>query len=249
MPFDRGQLRLERFQAQVTYHAAYAFWNLRGVLAERWAHGPIFGATNEVPQQVTLLPARGEEGTDASLQAAYGLRASGVIGEGPKSTAEAQKIASDFIDDALTALNPKRVVKVEVSLFGLYPLDDQAEASRRLRSIFYGDSEALTRVLPPTVRNQREKWHSAVDFIVPETDEGTGLSVVIGPVGPPHRGSFFSVPNADRDTRWWMGFRVDRRRVEERGIRDPGVALSRIMSGVLEEYEHVAGTVLREILP
>jgi hypothetical protein len=249
MPFDRGQLRLERFTAQVTYHAAYAFWNLRGVVAERWAHGPIFGATNEVPQQVTLLPAQGEEGADASLQAAYGLRASAVTGEGPKRTAEARKIASDFIGDALTALNPKRVVRVEVSLFGLYPLDDVVDASRRLRSIFYGDSQALARVLPPTVRNQRGKWYSAIDFIVPETDEGTGLSVIVGPVGPPHRASFFSVPDSDRDSRWWMGFRVERRRVEERGIRDPRVALSRISSGVMEEYEHVARTVVPEIAP
>jgi hypothetical protein len=245
MPFDRKQLRLERFQAEVGYHAAYLFWNLRGVLAERWAHGPLFGATNETPQQVSLMPIWGET-PDQRLQAAYGLRACGVVGEGQEWVTEARGIAADFISDGLEVLRPKRVVRVAVNLFGLYPVPDMIQASRRLRSTFYR-SEALEAVLPESERT-RSDFHSAIDFIVPDGDSGTNLSVIVGAVGPPHRGSFFAVADPERDDQWWIGLRVERREVVEQGISNPRRALSAMLGRASDDFEHVARTVLTEVV-
>ena len=56
MPFRADQLVIERLDVQLTYHSAYTYWSLKGVLAERWAHGAIFGAYGEQPQQISLQP-------------------------------------------------------------------------------------------------------------------------------------------------------------------------------------------------
>ena len=44
MDYRVDKLHLRRYDLQINYHAAYLYWNLRGILAEKWAHGPLFGA-------------------------------------------------------------------------------------------------------------------------------------------------------------------------------------------------------------
>jgi hypothetical protein len=247
MPYDKSKLRLERFQVEVAYHAAYNFLNLRGVLAERWAHGPIFGATNELPGQVTLLPGS-QPGTesDQRLWASYGLRATGINAEGPRWVPVGQEIVESWLTDALQVLKPKRVVRLVVSLFALYPLDDAVQASRKLRGWAYR-SQNLAAVLPPSAERHRDRYHSAIDFLVPDGDSGTALSVVVGAVGPPHRGSFFVHPDDERDGRWWMGFRVERRQVEEGGLEQPRKLLTTILKTTNADCEHIVQAVLSEI--
>ena len=54
--YNDRRIRVQRAVVDVSYHAAYNYWSLRGILAERWAHGPLFGATGESPEQTTLMP-------------------------------------------------------------------------------------------------------------------------------------------------------------------------------------------------
>lgn len=247
VPYDKSELRLERYHVEVAYHAAYNFWNVRGVIAERWAHGPVFGAASEIPGQVTLLPTAGDKETpDQRLQASYGLRASGLNAEGEKWVPTAQEITNDWFADALEVLRPKRVVRVVVSLFGLYPLADALQASRKLRDWAY-TKESLEAVLPPSAQQHRDRFHSAVDFLVPEGDSGTGLSVIVGAVGPPHRGSFFVQADKKRDSTWFMGFRVERKLIEERGIKDARRSLTSIVKETKADHDHVAQAVLNQI--
>lgn len=245
MPFNRQALRLERFQIEVVYHSAYSFWNLRGVLAERWAHGPIFGGTNEGPQQITLMPLV-DNALDPQLQAVYGLKASGVIAEGEERVREAREIGPKFICEALEVLKPKRVVRVGVNLFALYPVSNIQQASRKLRGAYYRN-DPLEQVLPESVRAERDRFHSAIDFIVPK-DNGVGLSVVVGAVGPPHTGVFLQVPDPKRDSQWWMGFRLERRQVDEEGIDDTERVMTTVLTTAEADYEHVVSAVLGTIL-
>jgi hypothetical protein len=58
MAFNPQLIRLARFQVETSYHSAYQCLSIRGVLAERWGHGPIFEAFNDQGMQIALLPSR-----------------------------------------------------------------------------------------------------------------------------------------------------------------------------------------------
>jgi hypothetical protein len=171
---------------------------------------------------------------------------SGVNAEGSDHTAIAEGLAEEFLGEALQVLQPKRIVRVAVTRFGLYPSDGM-QVMRRLRGHFYRN-EHLERVLPPSALNYRDQYHAAIDFIVPESDNGTGLSAVVGAVGPPHKNVFFAVPDSERDNRWWIGFRVDRRLVNEEGFDDAQGALAATLQTAAQDYEHITRVVLGEVV-
>jgi hypothetical protein len=249
LPYDKSRLRLERFQGELSYHAAYNYWNLRGVLAERWAHGPVFGAASALDAfaQTTLTPATGEGG-DTRLWAAYGLRASGLLAEGQYWVPQAPRLLERWIGDALDVFQPKRVVRAATSLFALYPVDDITEASTKLRELHQG-STPLQDLFPDSLREHRDSFHSAIDFLVPLDDEGSNVSVVIGAVGPIHKGGFFIEPDEERDNTWWMGIRYDRRRLAEaEGLKEPGLALKRMAQRSMADVEHLAEHALEGVV-
>jgi hypothetical protein len=45
---------LRHFQLQVQYKPSFLFWNVRGALAERWGHGPLFDVVGDQAGQITL---------------------------------------------------------------------------------------------------------------------------------------------------------------------------------------------------
>jgi hypothetical protein len=244
MPYDRRQLRLERFNAEIGYHAAFNYWNVRGVLAEKWGHGPLFGARAEGDELVALIPATKEP--ERRVQALYGLGASGVLAEGPEQVEKAREICEEWMADALEVLRPKRVTRVNTQLFALYPTDDPVQSSRRLRSHFYR-REALESTLPRRARDQRDKFHSAMDWYATGADPPTSL--VAGTLGPPHRGQFFAWPDEERDGRWWMGFNFGLIiRNEDTGIPQPVRKLKKMVDTAFKEIEEVAQAVLEPIL-
>jgi hypothetical protein len=246
VPFNAALLRLERFQAEIAYHAAYNYWNLRGVLAERWAHGPVFGAANEATHQVTLTPAVGK-GDDTRLWAVYGLRASGLNAEGETRVREARNLVQNWITDCVAVLQPKRTVRANVSLTALYPVDDIGEASKRLRAAYYREG-SLEDVFPASLHEYRQSFHSALDFLVPLDDEGSGVSVIIGAIGPPHRGTFFVDADEERDDEWWMGMKYERRRVELEGLKDPVAVASKMARRSVSDLQEIAAAVLPSVV-
>jgi hypothetical protein len=247
MPFNPDEIRLERFQAELAYHAAYSYWNLRGVLAERWAHGPVFGGYNEQQDQISLTPAITPDDTDVRLRAVYGLRASGVLAEGPEWVAQAQELAADWVGDALEVFNPKRVVRAQISTFSLYPVEDSVQASRKLRNVYYRN-EAMDHLWPDSLRQHRDRYHSAVDLLVPIDDRGSAVSVVIGVVGPVNITEFFVYPNADRDGQWWMGMRYLRSVRNVEGIDNPAQTFADAVRVGVAESSELFRSALQEIL-
>lgn len=247
MPANLNDIRLERFQAEMAYHAAYLYWNLRGVLAERWAHGPIFGGYKEEGDQITLSPAVTPDQTDRRLHAVYGLRASGVHAEGPLRAQQAREVAADWISDVVDAFNPKRVVRVQVSTFSLYPVVDPVQASRKLRNAYY-KNEPLRQLLPDSLRQHQDHFHSALDLLVPTDKRGGAVSVVVGVVGPTNIGEFFIQPDPERDARWWMGIRYLRNELSVEGIDDPKRAYRQAVDLGMRESSELFTNVLHEIL-
>lgn len=246
MPFNPDEIRLERFQAEVAYHAAYLYWNLRGLIAERWAHGPTFGGYNEQGDQISLTPAVTPEQTDRRFQAVYGLRACGVHAEGPAWVPQARDVAAEWVNDALDAFNPKRVVRIQISTFGLYPVSDPIQASRKLRNVYY-KNEAIGRLWPDSLRRHQDRFHSALDLLIPVDDHGSAVSVVVGVVGPVNIGEFFVHPDAERDAQWWMGIRYLRHELNVEGIDQPKRAFGRAVELGVQASSHLFTSALQEI--
>lgn len=130
--YDPALLRMERFHAEIGHHAAFNYWNLRGILAEKWGHGPIFGARGEGPEQVHLTPETGLD--DRRLQGVYGLMAAGVLAEGPECVPRGCEIALDWFGDHLSVMKPKRVVRTSAQVFAIYPAPNPVQLSRKIRS-------------------------------------------------------------------------------------------------------------------
>jgi hypothetical protein len=247
--YDPQQFRVERAHVQIGYDAAFQYWNVRGVVAERWGHGPIFA--NVVQQlgieQVTLTPPDDE---DQRFHAVYGLKETWMLGEGPERAQQALDLTPQWMRDVQEALRPRRTVRVTVALFGLYPVDDPVQVSRRLRRHFYRNDN-LNAVLSDSLRQHQDHYHAAIDWIVLDDDRRTSL--VAGVLGPPHKGAFFTFPDDERDQDWWFGFNYTHNRGSEDGIADtPNEAVAAV-EGAIEtatgDVEQARETILREVIP
>jgi hypothetical protein len=238
--FDPKRLKLERVNVEATYHATWTFSGLKGVIAERWAHGPIFGAVTELgTTQMNLTPAPGEDEKqqeDLRLIGVLGYRTSGLVAEGGHWTGRARDIANEWFKDIYSALKPERTVVVKVELVGLYPIRDAWRATQRLRLRYYQD-EALTEFAGGS------HTHAAVEVFA--SDDRPQRSLIMGVLGPPHRGLFFTFPKKGRDDRWWMALRVSHQITEDRGIEDPLDTIHLVLESALKDWERVA----REAFP
>lgn len=209
--FDRKKLVVARFSTDVVYHTAYNYLSLKGLLAERWAHGPVFGAFQEGAYQIDLSPGPNEpEGP----RAFYGIKQSGFTVEPVEDVKTAVRLSNAWHGDVIEVLEPKRVVRLQVNWFLTYPVRNPDAASKRVRDRYYKPSEL------GTLRPERySSYHSAVEnFIAEGPDRWT---LVVGVVGPPHEGQFFSRPVEGRDDRWWMGVRLTLIRVKDDGFENP----------------------------
>lgn len=236
--FDKKQFRIARFQVDLNYHVCFTYWSLKGVIAERWGHGPLFGAFTDAGNQVTLTPAIQQDGVPARVQGYYGIAASGFNYEDVTDREAAERDAVSWLDDVLTVLKPRRSIRLHVGWFGLYPVRDPAHASKLLRERFYNTTE-VARLTP---QNRFPVLHSAVDsFLVSGNQQ---LSLVIGVVGPPHKGVFFTTPDEARDSQWWMGVRMNTAIVDEDGIEEPITDLQRLLRESYGDFERAALTAL-----
>lgn len=196
-------------------------------------------------QQVNLSPAEAT-GVDQRVTGVYGLKASGFLAEGEVWVPQTRELGLDWFRDVYEVLNPRRTVRLAVQLFGLYPVDNPVQASRRLRGHFYRN-EHLRAVLPERLADHQDTFHAAIDWLVAEGDATSSL--IAGAVGPPHQGQFFQWPDEERDGQWWLGFNVNLARLDtETGIDDPADNLDALTDAAYGDYDHVAETILREVI-
>ena len=251
MAYRRELFQLERFHAEAGYDAAFLYWNLRGLLAERWAHGPVFAGWATAQEQTNLIPKA--DGDDTRIYAAYGIKASGVLAEGERWTQEAPDLARQWLPDVYEVLAPVRTVRVSVNLFGLYPAGERQaaiQASRRIRRRYY-QNDNLEFVLPERLRQAHpDSYHAAIDWLAEDSRNRTSL--IVGAVGPLHAGTFFQWPWAERDTTWWIGFNYTTGHVAESDdetIEKPLDVFNGMIDYALQDLQHAADVVLPEVFP
>jgi hypothetical protein len=235
MSIDPKKIRLERFLAEVGYHAAWNYLSLKGVIPERWGHGPLFGAVTDQGNQVTLSPAAGIE--EENVAAVYGVRASSYDRECVQDREQAQSEAKRWLRDVLEVLSPRRTTKVRLSWFALYPFATQQSAESadaRLKARYFDESN-----LEPLLPDGYSSHFAAVNSFC--MDQGRQWSLEMGLVGPPHKGNFFAVPVAERDTKWWMGLKFTLiRRDEEEGLGPaPADILDALIAEGSSEYDRL----------
>jgi len=97
MAFERKKLRLRRYEVQAHYHSAYLYLNLKGLLAERWGHGPYFNAFGGGGNDVRITD--GGDGGEATKVGVYGLKTSAFLWEGAPDRKDAQKLATEWLSD------------------------------------------------------------------------------------------------------------------------------------------------------
>jgi hypothetical protein len=238
MPFDLDKLQIEKVNLEVSYHMTYTFYGLKGVIAERWAHGPVFGAVGESGTgQLNLTPA---SGVDERLVGVIGIRTSAFLAEGAHWTSDARTIAASWFDDIFTVLKPQRTVYYRAEVLALYPVRDPYAATRRLAERYY-QSTALD-----TLTNA-DRYVAAVEFMAPEEEPKRG--VVLGLLGPPHRGmGYFTFENPERDSEWWAAIRVNFIHRDEDGIQDPLERLQEALDGGYSEVSRIARAALPAIV-
>jgi hypothetical protein len=242
--FDPKKIRLERFRVEIVYHAAYDFWNLRGLLAERWAHGPVFGAVGDQGNLIKLTPEGGF--ADDRVEANYGLRSASFEREFVKDRKLTYEESRAWMGDVIEALDPKRTSRISTQWFALYPLgniDAAKSADRKLRLRYY-DKERLRALVPDAYPNQ----FGAVNSLCVDGDKQ--WSAIIGLVGPPHKNQFFGVPDKERDERWWMGLNFSLTRFNEKGLVEgsPMEAMTALIDEGCKEYERLSTNGLGSVL-
>ena len=232
MAFDPKKVRLERFRVELRYHAAYNYLSLKGVLAERWAHGPLFGAFVDQGNQVTLTPEKGF--AVDRVDGIYGLRASSFDREKVSNASRSYEQAIQWLSDVVEVLGPKRTTRATANWFGLYPLsniDAARAATNRLVTRYY--SKDHLKLIQP---KDFEDNFVAVNGLSLRGD--LQLSYDLGVIGPPHKGTFFGVPDEDRDSKWWMGVKITLTRDDDDGIGDPVDAVKQVIQEGSKSYEN-----------
>ncbi|HEY1848604.1 MAG TPA: hypothetical protein VGG37_05335 [Opitutaceae bacterium] len=224
----------------MNYHAAYNYLSLKGVLAERWAHGPVFGAMADQGNQVTLTPEGGFK--DDRVDAIYGLRGSSFDRELIEDEKATYEQAGQWLNDVLAVLKPKRVTRLVAHWFALYPLsnkDAALAANRRLKVHYFRDGvDAL----------QPQDYEANFSAVSGGSTRGDLMwSYEFGIVGPQHKGAFFGVADDDRDSRWWMGLKFNLNRSNDDGIDEPSTAIEALLQEGAGEYERLVQAAMSSI--
>lgn len=224
---------MERFRAEIAYHAAYNYLSLKGVLAERWAHGPLFGSFADQGNQVTLTP---EDGFKKDrVDGIYGIRASSFDRECVSDKNRTYEETNQWLRDVVEVLRPKVVTRMTSHWFALYPLSNQdaAEAATRRLKLHYYSKEQIGLLEPEGYTSK----FAAVSGLSMKNDKH--LSVDMGVVGPPHRGTLFGLADDDRDSRWWMGLKISLVRQNPDGINPALEAIGDLITEGSKEYERL----------
>lgn len=245
MAFDAEALRLERFQVEVGYPAAFRFWTFKGVLADKYAHGPKFGAFADLGNQVKLTPTGGFEKDRA--EAIYGIKGASFDQELVADHEQVRDEARRWFEDVFQVLEPKKITRVRAHWFALYPVGNEDAARSRSQKIrlHYYDKDKL-EIIQPDYRSRL----AAIDTLC--VDDDKKWSVIIGAVGPPHRNVYFGVPDPERDRKWWMGLNFNLARENEDGLTEDGAALCSVVEELIEEgakeYERLINVGLMPVV-
>ena len=233
---------LRRLDLSVTYQPAFLFWNLKGVLAERWAHGPYFGAVQDQGNQITLLPDPEQKGTAGEPNAVGGIAISAFTWESPPSLGTSSGVAVEWLTDVLTALDPKTVVRIWGRQHWVLPLRNPAA----VQSAIVANLPALSEHVP----NGYGAPYSGLSFNADRHIANVTrlLSVHVGIIRPGTSKTYWSSPSPD-DDQPMLGIFVEVTDTAPDTIPDPKRALRELSTALENDARHVLTRMIPRIAP
>ncbi len=230
MVYQPKNLYLRRFEVQVHYDAAYLYWNLRGVIAEKWGHGPLFGGYGEMADRTTLSLGVGE---NADVVGVYGLKFIAWNWERMADIDEGKELALEWVHDCLQVLTPQVVKRVFVRLQYAYPVGaTRTKVEKQMRNEF----EGLDLFNPA---GYAEIVHGA-QFQAHKESDGVKVvaSGIFGLYSPEQAEELFN-SKQDVDTDWCLGLFYDRNEMCDDGFNDPLATLIAAIDTAFKETKEV----------
>lgn len=244
---DRKLVR-RRFEVVLAYPAAFLYWDLRGVIAERWCHGPHFIAFGDLGERVVLRssPSDGGRSGDALLAANVGLRQATFLAEAPdRNRAEVTKLALEFLADCLAVLKPRGLHRILVKEFWSVAAVDFSDAQGWLDETF-----GLVDLAPS---GEWDSVAAGLSFNARRAMAGGLLtsSGTFGLYGKEQASEWFEATLPDLDSSFAVGLGWQHALVsfsnDELELPDPTQAVSDMVSGSTAGLDEVLGRTLRRM--
>jgi hypothetical protein len=227
---------LRRYEIQVAYDTAFLYLGTRGVVAEKWGHGPYFQAWSEQPGQITLT-----QTADATsqLSGVLGIRISLVVWQKPKSRESASQLSCEFLSDCVKAFQPQNIRSVGVKLHYISPTEQPQVLNAKLLE----EHPTLAQIIPPG----HETTYSGLMFNAElhDRDDQIRSSCNLGIYPKEASQQYFGYEDED-DPQWAMGCFIEyhrtgiwstSRKLDLEAIsRDANIEADRILGTTLRRY-------------
>jgi hypothetical protein len=238
------EVNLRRFEIVVNYSAAFLFWNLRGILAEKWAHGPHFGAfSDQGPSQFTLTADAGPMdqpigANESKVRTAgmAGLRQSSFVWEDPIRQKAAEEIGLQWLTDVIDVAKPKVVQRIHIRRYHSKSIRRPDAVQKKIDDEFLSGNS----VGPP---NYHHKFNG-VAFQYREHDLTT--TGQFGIWGNNQTSQWFMGPSPN-DKEWNLGLFMDFMLDSKAGFDDPLSELNNLITQSRTESAEVQGRTIRRI--
>jgi len=119
---------LRRYEVQVHYDTAFAWFDTSGTLAARWAYSGHFGRWGRAEDSITLSTDTSEI-ENRYFAAQYGARSSSFLAEGVRLK-DARELTERWVQDCLTAGGPPTIRRIYVRMLHTLPIHHEAERAR-----------------------------------------------------------------------------------------------------------------------
>jgi hypothetical protein len=173
--FDRGRMTLRHCEVQLLYDAAFLYWGVAGVLAERWGHGPTFAAYSFNSDRLLLSKVAG----DNTVAAICGLKGSAFSSEETGiELSSVSKLALQWLSECAEVLRPRHITRAYVKIAYSYPI----QSPERVAGAIFEEYPAIREFpIPGYADVQPGITFHARSGKAPYEDLATGMFGVYGP--------------------------------------------------------------------
>jgi hypothetical protein len=232
---------LRKYEVQVTYNAAFTFWSVKGILADRWAHTE-FGGVADQGNQIALSEdhARVWEPSAGSKSAIAGLITSLFIADEVDNPSRFQSLALDWFKECFDMLKPKLTHTLRVREFSVLYLDGLEEVRQKLEELDL--SSGLHNLLP----SEYGSVLSGGSFNAARKLQGGEriISCQYGGMRPDMAQGYFGSVR-DCDSRPGIGLAIEHTERFLAGFRDPHDSLRKLLTAAHSEATTLVGRALR----
>ncbi len=234
---------LRKLELQMAHQPSFLFWDLKGAVAERWSHGPHFGAVADQGNQITLQSDEEQDAKGHGHRAGVaGIMVSNFVWEMPPQRLSAGEVSVEWLRDCVTAFKPKVVHRIVAREQWTIALDDPDAVQSALGARYPEISEHVPSGYGPP--------YSGLSFNATRQASGASrlLSVTVGIIREGMSAQYFNVHD-DGDTAPILGVFVDVTDTNPKGIASPASHLREASLAVDRDAQHVLSGVMGVLMP